>query len=68
MWNKKERQGTIDQVKGKAKQAVGTLAGDDELKTRGQVDEIAGKVEVAVGKMQRKTGDAITRVAKAVKR
>jgi uncharacterized protein YjbJ (UPF0337 family) len=68
MWNKNERKGTIDQVKGKAKQAVGAIAGDDELKTRGHVDEIAGKVEVAVGKMQRKTADALARVARAVKR
>jgi uncharacterized protein YjbJ (UPF0337 family) len=28
MWNKTERNGTVDEAKGKVKQAVGTLTGD----------------------------------------
>jgi uncharacterized protein YjbJ (UPF0337 family) len=63
MWNKK-----ADQAKGKVKQAVGALTRDDDLKAEGQVDETVGKVESAVGRISRKTGDAITRVGKAVKR
>jgi uncharacterized protein YjbJ (UPF0337 family) len=68
MWNKNERTGKIDQAKGKVKQAVGTLTGNEDLKAEGQVDETVGKVEAAVGRIGRKTGDAITRVGKAVKR
>jgi uncharacterized protein YjbJ (UPF0337 family) len=68
MWNKNERNGKVDQAKGKVKQAVGTLTGDDELKAEGQVEETVGKGEAAVGRMGRKAGDAIARVAKAVKR
>jgi uncharacterized protein YjbJ (UPF0337 family) len=68
MWNKNERKGKVDQVKGKVKQAVGTLTRNDDLKTEGQVDEIEGKIEAAVGRTSRKAGDAITRVGKAVKR
>jgi uncharacterized protein YjbJ (UPF0337 family) len=68
MWNKNERKGTVDQAKGKVKQAVGTLTGNDDLKVEGQVDEIVGKVEAALGRTSHKTGDAITRVGKAVKR
>lgn len=67
MWNKNERQGTVDQAKGKVKQAVGTLTNDDDLKAEGEVDETAGKVESAVGRISRKAGDAITSVGKAVK-
>ena len=67
MWNKNERDGQSDQAKGKVKQAVGTLTRDDELKAEGHVDETVGKVEAAVGRTRRKTGDAITRVGKAVK-
>jgi len=67
MWNKNERQGTVDQAKGRVKQAVGALTGDDDLKAEGHVDESVGKVEAAVGRLSRKTGDAITRVGKAVK-
>ncbi len=68
MWNKNERQGKVDQAKGKVKQAVGTLTGNDRLKAQGQVDETVGTVEVAVGKTRRQAGDALARVAKAVKR
>ena len=68
MWNKSERKGTVDQAKGKVKQAVGTLTGNDDLKAKGRVDETVGKVEAAVGRTGRKAGDAITRVGKAVKR
>jgi uncharacterized protein YjbJ (UPF0337 family) len=67
-WNKSERKGKVDEVKGKGKQAVGTLTRNDELKTEGQIDETVGRVEAAVGRTTRKTGDAITRVGKAVKR
>jgi uncharacterized protein YjbJ (UPF0337 family) len=68
MWNKNERKGTVDQAKGKIKQAVGTVTGDKDLKADGQVDESLGKAQAAVGRTTRKAGDAITRVGKAVKR
>jgi uncharacterized protein YjbJ (UPF0337 family) len=68
MWNKNERKGTVDQAKGRVKQVVGTLTGNDDLKAEGQVDETVGKVQAAVGRTGRKVGDAITRVGKAVKR
>ena len=68
MWNKNEHNGKVDQAMGKVKQAVGTLTGDDDLKAEGQVDETVGKVEAAAGRTSRKTGNAITRVGKAMKR
>lgn len=37
-------QGTVDQAKGRVKQAVGTLTRNDDLKAEGQVDETVGKV------------------------
>jgi uncharacterized protein YjbJ (UPF0337 family) len=67
MWNKNERDGKVDQAKGKVKQAVGALTGDENLQAEGQIDETVGKVEAAVGRTSRKAGDAITRVGKAVK-
>ena len=67
MWNKNERNGKVDQTKGKVKQAVGALTRDDDLKAEGRVDETVGKIETAVGRTSRKAGDAITRVGKAVK-
>jgi uncharacterized protein YjbJ (UPF0337 family) len=68
MWKRNERNGKVDQAKGKLKQAVGILTGDDDLKAEGQVDETVGKVEAAVGRTSRKLSSAITRVGKAAKR
>ncbi len=58
MWNKHERDGEIDQAKGKVKQAVGTATGNDDVKAEGQIDETVGKVESAVGRVRRKTKKA----------
>jgi uncharacterized protein YjbJ (UPF0337 family) len=68
MWNKNERDGKIDQAKGKVKQTVGELTGNDKLKAEGQVDETVGKAKTAVGGAQKKVGAAIESVGKAAKR
>ncbi len=65
MWNKTEREGKVDQTKGKVEQAGGALAGD--LKAEGQVDEAVGNVKVAVGRTARKAGNVIAQVASAAK-
>jgi uncharacterized protein YjbJ (UPF0337 family) len=64
MWNKNQRTGTVDQAKGKVKQAVGTLTRNDHVKAEGHVDQAVAKVEAAVGRISRTTGDAITRVGR----
>jgi uncharacterized protein YjbJ (UPF0337 family) len=43
MWNKNERKGKIDKAKGKVKQVVGTLTGDDDLKAEGRGGRDRGK-------------------------
>jgi uncharacterized protein YjbJ (UPF0337 family) len=68
MLNKNERDGKIDQAKGKIKQAVGQLIKDDELKAEGQADETAGKVKEAIRQTFRKAGEAIEGIGKAVKK
>ena len=68
MWNKNERDGKIDQAKGRAKQAVGDLTGDDKIKAEGEMDEAGGKVEETVGKVQRKTAEAVEKIKDTVKR
>ena len=68
MWNKDERDGKIDQAKGKVKQAVGDLTGDQHLKSEGKVDEAKGKVQAAVGDVHHKIGDAIKDIGAAVKK
>ncbi len=68
MMNKTERDGHIDRAKGKAKQAIGGLTGNQKLKDEGTIDEAVGKTKVAVGGVQKKVGAAIERAGKAVKR
>ena len=68
MWNKNERDGKIDQAKGRVKQAVGDLTGNADLKTEGQLDEAGGKIEEAVGQFKRETAAAIEEIGEAVKR
>jgi uncharacterized protein YjbJ (UPF0337 family) len=68
MWNKNEGTGKLDQAKGKVKQAVGDLTGNDRLRAQGKVDETVGKVETAVGGAQKKVNAAIDSAAKAAKR
>jgi uncharacterized protein YjbJ (UPF0337 family) len=68
MWNKNERDGKIDQAKGRVKQAVGGLTANEDLKAEGRVDEAEGKIEEGVGKLKRKTVAAIEKIGEAVKR
>jgi uncharacterized protein YjbJ (UPF0337 family) len=41
--------GTKDDVTGRAKEALGDLSGDEDLKNEGKVDRASGKVKDAVG-------------------
>jgi uncharacterized protein YjbJ (UPF0337 family) len=68
MWNKDEREGKIDQAKGKVKQAFGDVTNDDRLKAEGRKDEVSGNVQEAVGQIRRTTGKAIDAVVNASKR
>ena len=68
MWNKNEREGKTDQLKGQIKQAVGGVTGNDRLKAEGKAAETVGKAKTAVGGAQRKLGAAIENVGKTVKR
>ena len=41
--------GTIDDLKGRGKEAVGDLTDDQELKDEGKIDRATGKVKDVVG-------------------
>ena len=41
--------GTMDDAKGRTKEAVGDLTGDEDLKNEGKVDRASSKVKDAVG-------------------
>lgn len=51
--------GSIDQAKGKVKEAAGDLTGDHKLKGEGKADQVAGKVENVVGGVKDKIRETL---------
>jgi uncharacterized protein YjbJ (UPF0337 family) len=43
--------GTVDKIKGRAKEAAGALLADEKLKEEGRADQLAGKVKGAAEKI-----------------
>ncbi len=56
----------LDEAKGKTKQAVGDLAGDDDLRREGKVDEKAGQAKDKIGDMKDKAEDVVDTVKNKV--
>ena len=54
--------GKTDQMKGKAKEAVGDLTGNKDLKSEGKSDRQAGEVKKKVGKVEEKVDEGIDKV------
>jgi len=54
--------GNLDEAKGRAKQAVGDLTDDDDLRREGKVDQKAGEAKSKVGDLKDKAEDAIDKV------
>jgi uncharacterized protein YjbJ (UPF0337 family) len=48
-----------DEAKGRAKEAAGVLADDDDLKREGKVDQAAGKAKKTVDKTAEKVKGAL---------
>jgi uncharacterized protein YjbJ (UPF0337 family) len=51
--------GRSDQMKGKIKEAVGDLTGNDDLKSEGKADRQAGEAKAKVGEVEEKVEDVI---------
>lgn len=68
MWNKDEVEGKADKVKGRAKEAVGDMSNDDELRKEGVADEAKGDVKEAFGQGRRKVGEAIEDLGDTIKK
>jgi uncharacterized protein YjbJ (UPF0337 family) len=50
--------GTIDDIKGRLKRAVGELTDNDKLKREGKADRAAGQVKDVIGTVADKAKDA----------
>ncbi len=51
--------GNADEIKGRAKEAVGDLTGNKDLKSEGTTDRRAGELKDEVGKAGRKIDDVV---------
>jgi uncharacterized protein YjbJ (UPF0337 family) len=51
--------GTIDDAKGRAKEAAGDVTGDEDLKNEGKVDRASGKLKDTVGAIADKAKDVL---------
>jgi uncharacterized protein YjbJ (UPF0337 family) len=54
--------GNMDEAKGRAKQAVGDLTDDDDLRREGKVDEKSGQAKDKLDDMKDKAEDVIDKV------
>lgn len=50
-------EGTIDEMKGKGKQAWGDATGDDRTKAEGMLDEAKGNIQRGIGDLKDKAED-----------
>lgn len=49
--------GTVDEIKGRIKEAAGVLTGSKDLKREGKADRATGKAKDAVDAVQKKTSE-----------
>lgn len=54
--------GKTDEVKGRVKEAVGALTGNDKLREEGKVDQAVGKTKQAAQKVVDKVKKAVDKV------
>ena len=63
--------GKTDVVKGRIKEAAGTLTGNDQLREEGKTDQAVGKAKQAVqevaGKIEKATTKVVEKVRKSTK-
>ena len=50
-------EGKANGLKGKIKDAAGSLTGDNSLEAEGKIDQLKGKAQDTLGKVERKIGE-----------
>jgi uncharacterized protein YjbJ (UPF0337 family) len=66
--NREELEGKKENVKGRVKEAAGTLTGNEDLESEGAAEREHGALRQETGKARRKLGEAIEDLGKRVKR
>jgi uncharacterized protein YjbJ (UPF0337 family) len=59
MRNRDEMKGKMERAKGKVKEHVGDMTGNEQLRGQGQADEMGGNARETFGKGRRKLGEAL---------
>jgi uncharacterized protein YjbJ (UPF0337 family) len=57
-----------DEVKGRAKEAIGDLTDDDDLKAEGKADKASGKAKDVIDNIKDKADDAVDKIRDALHR
>jgi len=55
-------EGTGDELKGKVKEGVGKLTGDDSKEAEGKLDQVKGNVKQGIADAKDKINDAVKKV------
>jgi uncharacterized protein YjbJ (UPF0337 family) len=66
--NRDELEGKKHDVKGRVKEAAGTLTGNEDLESEGAAERTGGELQEGFGKARRKVGEVIEDLGKDVKR
>jgi uncharacterized protein YjbJ (UPF0337 family) len=66
--NKDEIQGKAENIKGRVKEAAGTLTGNERLESEGASERAEGEVREGAGTARRKIGEAVEDLGKKIKR
>ena len=66
--NDDEAKGRFDQLKGKIKEGVGEVTGNERLEREGELDHAGGKIREGFGKTRREAGELLEDVGDAIKR
>lgn len=66
--NNDELDGRKENLKGRIKEAAGTLTGNKDLESEGANQRAGGAVEEGLGRARRKVGEAIEEIGEDLKR
>jgi uncharacterized protein YjbJ (UPF0337 family) len=66
--NRDEVEGKKQNLKGRIKEAAGTLTGNQDLESEGASERADGEVQEEIGKARRKIGESIEEFGKKVKK
>lgn len=66
--NNDEMEGKVDQVKGRAKEEIGNITGDDDMRAEGRAENVGGNIQEGFGTARRKVGETVEDIGDAIRR